>query len=111
MTSNDVPYLSILGPDEQVQVEARATDALMLVTDRRVAVAVQDRLAMAVPFESLRRIQWDVERDRHATLILVPEHVADTPQVLVIPPEEYAAVGHAIALIGGRFLATSASAS
>lgn len=111
MTPDNRPFLKILDPGEQVHIQAKATDAVMLVTDRRVAVAVQDRLAMAVPFESLRRIQFDVERDRHATLILVPEHVADVPQVLVIPPEEYAAVGEAIALVGRRFVETASKSA
>lgn len=111
MTPDDTPHLRILEPDETLHVQARASDAVMLVTDRRVAVAVQDRLAMAVPFEALRRIQFDVERDRHATLILVPDQVADTPQVLVIPPEEYSAVGEAIAVIGQRFVETASKSA
>jgi hypothetical protein len=44
-----------------------------------------------------------VERDRHATLVLVPDRPTDPPQVLAIPPHQYAAVGQAIALIGQRF--------
>jgi hypothetical protein len=90
-----------------LKAQAEATDAVMLVTDRRVAVALNDRLSMAVPFDGLRRIQFDVERDRHATLVLVPDHPADPPQVLVIPPHQYAAVGEAIALIGQRFAETA----
>jgi hypothetical protein len=86
-----------------LQVHAEATDAVMLVTDRRVAVALKDRLSMAVPFEALRRIQFDVERNRHATLVLVPDHPADPPQVLEIPPHQHAAVGEATDLIGRRF--------
>lgn len=104
--SEDQPDLQItqlLEPDEQLHVHAEVTDARMLVTDRRVAVAINVRVAMAVPVEGLRRIQFDVERDRHATLVLVPDHPADPPQVLVIPPHQYAAVGQAIALIGQRF--------
>jgi len=99
-----LPIARLLEPGEQLYAQAEATDASMLVTDRRVAVAVNERLTMAVPFEDLRRIQFDVERDRHATLVLVP---ADPPQVLVIPPDQYAAVGEAIALIGQRFAGSS----
>jgi hypothetical protein len=102
-SSSERPILRLLEPGEKLKVQAEATDAVMLVTDRRVAVALNDRLSMAVPFESLRRIQFDVERNRHATLVLVPDRPADPPQVLVIPPEQYAAVGEAIALIGRQF--------
>jgi hypothetical protein len=99
----DLQITQLLEPGEQLHVHAEATDARMIVTDRRVAVAINDRLAMAVPYEGLRRIQFDVERDRHATLVLVPDRPTDPPQVLVIPPHQYAAVGQAIAEIGQRF--------
>jgi hypothetical protein len=104
---SDPRILQLLEPGEQLHVHAEATDAKMLVTDRRVAVAINDRLTMAVQYEGLRRIQFDVERDRHATLVLVPDRPADAPQVLVIPPNQYEAVGRAIALIGQRFAASS----
>jgi hypothetical protein len=97
------PVLRLLEPDEQVHVHARATDAVMLVTNRRVAVSVNDKLALAVPFEGLRRIQFDIERERPATLVLVPDAPQDVPQVLSIPPEEYLAVGEALAIIGRHF--------
>lgn len=99
----DLQITQLLEPGEQLHVHAEATDARMLVTDRRIAVAINDRFTMAVPFDGLRRIQFDVERDRHATLVLVPDRPQDPPQVLVIPPHQYAAVGEAIAVIGRRF--------
>jgi hypothetical protein len=107
----DLQITSLLEPGEQLHVHAEATDAQMLVTDRRVAVAVNDRLSLAVPFESLRRIQFDIERERHATLVLVPDHPADPPQVLVIPPQQYDSVGRALAVIGRRFAESMSQAS
>ena len=56
------PAIQLLSPDEPVHVVAEASDASLIVTDRRVAVAQAGRLALDVPFEGLRRIQFDIER-------------------------------------------------
>jgi hypothetical protein len=89
-----------LEPDEALQAMARARDAALAVSDRRVVLVAGDRLALNVPFERLRRVQFDIERDRPATLVLVPEHPGDEPQVLPIPREEYQAVAEALVAIG-----------
>jgi hypothetical protein len=95
------PILRLLEPDEQVHAQAAAEDAIMLVTDRRLAVATtEDRFALDIPFQHLRRVQFDIERSRPATLVLVPESPADRPQVLTIPPDQYEATAQALALIG-----------
>jgi hypothetical protein len=94
-----------LEPGEEIAITARAHDADVLVTDRRLAIAAEDRLLLDVPFEQLRRVQFDIERSRPATLVLVPERPTDRAQVLTIAPSEYEAVSRAIALIG-RHLAT-----
>src|SRR5260221_14155560 len=78
-----------LEPGEEVRMYARSTLAILAVTTRRVVVAESDRVALAVPFEGLRRVQLDIERTRPATLVLMPEHPRDEPQVLAIPPEHY----------------------
>jgi hypothetical protein len=57
---------------------------------------------MAVPYEGLRRIQFDIERDRNATLVPVPDRPTDVPQVLAIPPDQYPDVCEALALISQR---------
>ncbi len=91
----------LLDPSEQVQIEARADDALVLVTDRRLAVASRaDRFDLDIPFDSLRRVQFDIERTRPAVLVIVPEHPTDRPQVLSIPPDQYEMVGQALVAIG-----------
>ena len=99
---HDDPVLRLLEPGERLHARAEATDASLIVTDRRVAVAINDRLAMAVPFTSLRRVQFDIERGRPATLVLVPDRPADPPQVLAIPPTQYAVAVEALAVIGQR---------
>jgi hypothetical protein len=92
----------VLQPDEPIQIRARAREALVAVTDRRMHIATEDRVALDVPFPGLRRIQFDIERDRPATLVVVPEHPEDEPQVLAIPVDEYEAVAAALVEIGRR---------
>jgi hypothetical protein len=108
--AHDDPVLRLLEPGELLHARAEATDASLIVTNLRVAVAVNARLAMAVPFASLRRVQYDIERGRPATLVLVPDRPADVPQVLAIPPQQYAVVGEALSLIGQRLAEVADSA-
>jgi hypothetical protein len=89
-----------LEPDEALRAVARARDIALAVSDRRVVLVTGDRLALNVPFDRLRRVQFDIERDRPATLVPVPEHPEDEPQVLPIPSEEYQAVAEALVAIG-----------
>lgn len=108
--SNLVPHvLAALEPGEELRHRARATDAILAVTDRRLVVAARERVALAVPFQSLRRIQFDIERDRPATLVIVPEMAHDEPQVLSIPPDSYAEAAEALVAIGQRLARTTAA--
>ena len=94
------PLRAALEPGEEVRIHARSTEATLAVTTRRVVVAAPERLALAVPFERVRRIQFDIERARPATLVIVPEHPEDEPQVLSIPPRQYEAAAQAIVAVG-----------
>ncbi len=96
------PLAAVLDPDETVELVAPARQGRVIVTDRRLAVADEHRVAMHVPYESLRRIQFDIERDRPATLVIVPESPSDEPQVLAIPPEHFDAVAKALVVVGRR---------
>jgi hypothetical protein len=89
-----------LEPDEQLQITARASDAFVAITDRRLAVLNDQKVLIDTPFDGLRRIQFDIERERPATLVVVPESARQLPQVLAIPPEEYDAVTQALAIVG-----------
>jgi hypothetical protein len=102
MTSSDVPepFLRLLRPDERLHIVARTSDHQILVTDRRVAVADEHRVALDIPIGNLRRIQFDIEKSRPATLVLVPESPSDPPQVLAVPVEHYAQVSQALAVLG-----------
>jgi hypothetical protein len=95
------PYvLEVLEPDETLRAHARARDAVIAVSDRRLIVAARERVALSIGFHELRRIQFDIERDRPATMVIVPEEAHYEPQVLAIPPQAFRATAEALALIG-----------
>jgi hypothetical protein len=89
-----------LDPDERLQVKARARDATLAVSDRRLVIVDHDRLALKVGLDHIRRVEFDIERDRPATLVIVPEAPDDEPQVLRIPSEHYREVADALVVIG-----------
>jgi len=95
----------LLDEGEVVAAEAQARDARIVVTDRRVIVAAGSRTAMALPIEDLRRIQFDIERTRPATLVLVPELPDHEPQVLAVPHEQLRAVAETLIHIAERLSA------
>jgi hypothetical protein len=103
----DAHVKAALSPDEELLARARARDAAIAVTDRRVLIAANDRLALDVPFDQLRRIQFDIERTRPATMVIVPEQRHDEPQVLAIDPDAYDEVAQALAIIGRRLASVS----
>ena len=104
---DDHPALRILEPDERVEIQAPAGDALVVVTDRRLAVASAERLMLDVPIDALRRIQFDIERNRPATLVIVPEEPSHEPQVLAIEPAGFEAIGRALVTVALRFAVAS----
>ena len=90
----------VLEPNESAAGLARSREGALVVSDRRLLILTGDRKALDVSFERLRRVQFDIERDRPATLVIVPEHPSDEPQVLPIPREEYRAVADVLVHIG-----------
>jgi hypothetical protein len=76
--------------------------AEILVSDERLVVTEGDRLALDIGFEQLRRVQFDIERDMPATLVIVPDRPIDQPQVLFVPPAEFPLVAQALVTIGRR---------
>jgi hypothetical protein len=97
---DDHPILREVAQGETIEVRARAGTADLLVTDRRLAVASQERLLLDVPIDGLRRIQFDIERERPATLVVVPDDARYEPQVLAVPPAQYRDVADALVIIG-----------
>lgn len=96
------PVARRLRPGERIQVHIPVAATEIVVTDHRLAVSDEDRLALDIEIAALRRIQFDIERDRPATLVIVPDHALDEPQVLAIPPDQLPAVAEALAYIGQR---------
>jgi hypothetical protein len=92
-----------LEPGEVVAVAARAIEGILAVTDRRVLVKISNRVALAAPFHGLRRIQFDIEQRRPATMVIVPQDPALEAQVLSIPPSEIQPAAEAIRTVGHRF--------
>jgi len=99
--------LRSLHPDEVIHVQAPAGDNIVIVTDRRLAIGSNERLTLDVSIDNLRRIQFDIERDRPATLVVVPQQPLDEPQVLAVRPSEYEGVAQALVVIGQRLAAAS----
>jgi hypothetical protein len=98
---DDHPHLlRVLEPGEEIRVKAVATDAVIAVTENRLLVADRNRVALAVPLDGIRRVQFDIERRRPATLVIVPESAVHEPRVLSIPPEHYGATAEAIVALG-----------
>ena len=89
-----------LDAGEEVRARAAAADAVLAVTDRRVVVASAARVALAVPIEEIRRIQFDIERSRPATMVIVPEHREREAQVLTIPTDQYEAAARVLVTLG-----------
>ena len=101
----DHPALRSLAPDEEIHVQVPAGDSVVIVTDRRLAIASNERLALDVSISNVRRIQFDIERQRPATLVIVPEHPSHEPQVLSVRPDEYEGVAQALVILGQRLAA------
>lgn len=96
------PLPHVLQPGEVLETAAMAQDALIAVTSRRLIVTEGERLVLDVPFSELRRIQFDIERGRPATLVIVPEHVANEPRVVAVPNSELRDTALTLAVIGER---------
>ena len=98
---DDHPHLlRVLEPGEEIRVKAVATEAVIAVTDNRLLVADRNRVALAIALDGIRRVQFDIERRRPATLVIVPESATHEPRVLAIPPEQYGATAEALVALG-----------
>ncbi|HEY7525118.1 MAG TPA: hypothetical protein VH720_15830 [Candidatus Limnocylindrales bacterium] len=94
------PMLRLLRPDERLEVHTQVADGALAVTDQRMVLTDGNRVVMNLAFDDLRRIQFDIERRRPATLVVVPDGASEAPAVLNVPPERFDDVGRALAIIG-----------
>ena len=97
---SDPDLLRALVAGEVVRARAQAADAVLAVTDRRVVVASAAKVALAVPIDEIRRIQFDIERTRPATMVIVPEHREREAQVLTIPVDQYGDAARVLVTLG-----------
>jgi len=104
-----IPQLALL-EDEELIAHAKAVEGDIAVTNRRLAILQAERVALAIHIEEVRRIQFDIEKARPATLVVVPESPAHPPAVLSVPIEQYEPIAHALVAVGRR-LASGGQAS
>ena len=104
--TDDQPGLRLVADDEEIHSRAQIGDAEIVLTSHRLVVATTARMMLDIPISGLRRIQFDIERTRPATLVIVPEEASDEPQVLPVPPAYYREVAEALALVGERLAET-----
>jgi hypothetical protein len=98
----DQEILHLLQPGERVALGVAATNEELRVTDRRLIVTSAGHVRLDIPYERLRRIQFDIETGRPATMVIVPHLPSDEPQVLAIPQESYHRAGELLAFVGER---------
>jgi hypothetical protein len=70
-----------------------------------VIVTAGMHVVLDVEFAGLRRIQFDLERSRPATLVIVPHRPGQSPQLLAIPHGEIGRVAEALTLVGNNLAA------
>ena len=62
----------------------------------------EDKTVLDIRFEEVRRIQFDIERGRDATLVIVPEHINNWPRVVSVPVRHLRETSAVLARIGER---------
>ncbi len=102
----DHPVLGPIARDEVIRAAVQAGYADVVVTERRLVIASEARVMMDVEMDNVRRIQFDIERVRPATLVVVPEHSTHAPQVIAVPPEQYERVAHLLVVLGQHLAGT-----
>jgi len=96
---------------ERVLAQARSADSDLIVTERRLAVASERRALLDVELGGLRRIQFDIERDRDATLVVVPHDPRLEPQMLTVAADEYERIAEGLVVVGRRLAALTGARS
>ena len=105
---NSTPFPS---PSEVVYAVVEAIGVRLSMSDERITVSLpeQGKVLMDMPLRELRRIQFDIERNRPATLVIVPHDGDHQPQVLAIPRDELEMAAKGLGMVG-LFLADSSEA-
>jgi hypothetical protein len=103
------PITDALLPGEELRGHAPLVEGTVAVTNERLFVANGSAIAVDITWARLRRVQLDIERQRPATLVVVPEWPTDPPQVLSVPPASYRSVTDLVGLIAERLAAESST--
>ena len=93
------PPLREITPQD-IRAQASVDGHSLVVTDDLLRVGSGSRVELDVPIEDVRRIQFDIERDRPATLVIVPDAAWRDSQVIMVEPDDYAGVAHVLAVLG-----------
>ena len=101
-TRRTFPLPHILRPGEVVETQAVVEESAILVTRERLIVIEGDKTVLDIPFDELRRIQFDIERGRDATLVIVPEHISNWPRIVSVPVGFLRETAAVLARIGER---------
>ena len=96
------PLPHILKPGEVVESQAEANGAVIAVTRQRLVVVEGEKSVLDIPISELRRIQFDIERGRDATLVIVPEHISNWPRIVSVPVPKLGETAVVLARIGER---------
>ena len=98
--ASSFPLPHILQPGEVLEGHAVANGSIIAVTGGRLVVSEGDKTVLDVPFDELRRIQFDVEHHRDATLVIVPERISNWPVVLTVPRSQLMETAMLLARVG-----------
>ena len=98
----DDPIKPHLGPDEVVRGAVDGTDGRLILTDRRVLVTENGRIALDVPIGDVRLVEFDVAQDRPAKVIIVPTSPRDAQSELDIDPQQYHEVASVLQQLGPK---------
>jgi len=96
------PLPHVLRPGEVVEGHVVAGASVIAITRDRLVVAEGDVPVMDIPFSDLRRIQFDIERGRDATMVIVPESPKNWPRLVSVPVPNLRESAAVFARIGER---------
>ena len=102
MIAGDDPVARRLGRDEVVRGVVEGIGSRLVLTDRRVLVTENGVITLDVPIDNLRLVEFDLENQLPARVIIVPEHPSDPPRELAIEPQQYDEVAALLAQLGPR---------
>jgi hypothetical protein len=96
------PVAQRLGQGETIRGVVEGIDGRLVLTDKRVFISEYGRVTLDVPIHRLRLVEFDLETQRPASVIIVPEDPRDAPRQLAIRPQQYDEIASVLAQLGPR---------